>query len=55
LLPVQNILANEKWELDKQKIKLAESWGYEVLVIWESEYKQSPELIIDKCIKYLTN
>jgi hypothetical protein len=55
LLPVQNILANEKWELDKQKIKLAESYGYEVLVIWESEYQQSPELIIDKCIKYLTN
>jgi hypothetical protein len=47
--------AQEKWNADKKKIDLIKDAGYEVLVIWESEYKQSPELIIDKCIKYLSN
>jgi G:T-mismatch repair DNA endonuclease (very short patch repair protein) len=47
--------AQEKWDIDKKKIELAESYGYEVLVIWESEYQKNKELTINKCIEYLTN
>jgi hypothetical protein len=48
------ITAFEKWEIDKQKILLANSHGYEVLTIWESEFVENPNHIINKCIKFLT-
>ena len=55
IIPVQNISAQQKWDLDKRKTELAESYGYEVLVIWESDYHKDPETIINQCIKYLNN
>ncbi len=55
IVPVLKISAKEKWELDKKKKELAESYGYEVLVIWESEYGKDKETIINKCIKFLNN
>jgi hypothetical protein len=45
--------ALEKRKIDEDKIKLAESHGYEVLVIWESDYKENPEHIINKCLNFL--
>lgn len=47
--------AQEKWEADKKKIRLAESHGYSVLTIWESDYRQYPETIIKQCIKHLNS
>jgi G:T-mismatch repair DNA endonuclease (very short patch repair protein) len=47
--------AQEKWDIDKKKIELIKKAGYEVLVIWESEYQENKELTINKCIEYLTN
>ena len=55
IIPVSNITAKEKWEADKKKKELAESYGYEVLVVWESEYKKDPEQMINRCIKYLNS
>lgn len=45
--------ANEIWQYDIDKIKLAESHRYKVLTIWESEYYENPEETIQKCIKFL--
>lgn len=42
-----------RWKKDKEKIKVAEDQGYEVLVIWESEYKQNKEDVIKQCIQFL--
>lgn len=53
VIPVCNIKASDKWDIDKEKIKLAESHGYEVLVVWESDFIENQELIINKCIKFL--
>jgi len=48
-----NCTAKEKWESDKQKLDLIKKCGYKVLIIWEEEYKKSPETIIKKCINFL--
>ena len=37
-----------------EKIKCAESYGYKVLTIWESEYKKDKKGTIQKCIDFLT-
>lgn len=50
-----NCTAQEKWNFDETKINLIKSCGYEVLVIWESEYNENKELTISKCIEYLNN
>lgn len=47
--------AHEIWEYDKNKIELAESYGYDVLVIWEKDYHDNPETIIKKYIEFLLN
>jgi G:T-mismatch repair DNA endonuclease (very short patch repair protein) len=39
--------------MDRKKIKLAESKGYRVLIIWESEFFKNKENAIKKCIDFL--
>ena len=51
---ISKICAKDKWEIDSIKIKCAESYGYKVLTIWESEYKKDKEGTIQKCIDFLT-
>lgn len=43
------------WEYDKQKTQCAITHGYEVLRIWESDYKQNPLETINKCITFLNS
>lgn len=43
----------EIWIYDKQKNECAQKNGYQVLYIWESEYKQNPIDTINKCINFL--
>ena len=56
---VGNILNNkptkayEIWAKDAKKKTLAEELGYEVLVIWESEFLEFPKTTIEKCLKFL--
>ncbi len=50
----KNITAQDMWDKDKQKKLLAEQNGFEVLVIWDSEYRWGvKEKIINKCIAFL--
>lgn len=49
------ITAQEKWDNDKIKFENAINKGYQVLVIWESEYKENKDATIKKCIEFLTN
>lgn len=55
IIPVLGITATEKRELDEKKKKLAEYYGYEVLVVWESEYHKDLVGTIQKCIKFLND
>ena len=46
-------LARDVWKSDEAKANTAIQKGYQVLVIWESEYKQDPINTINKCINFL--
>ena len=40
---------------DNEKYKFAKKNGYTILVVWESEYKKEPEVVMQKCISFLTS
>ena len=48
-----NKYAWEIWEKDERKINVAKKHGYDVLVVWESEYLVNKDYVIEKCIKFL--
>lgn len=52
--PRTKIKASDKWKIDQEKINFAQSLGYEVLVIWEHDYKTDKEKVLKKCIQFLT-
>ena len=52
------ISAKTIWEKDKEKEELYNSLGYKVIYIWEKDYKDNPDLVIENVInkiKELTN
>lgn len=50
---VKQKFAKEIWEYDKIKTNIAEKYDYNVLSIWESEYRNSKEETIKKCIDFI--
>ena len=49
----KELTAKDIWERDTKKLEAAKSRGFDVLVIWDSEYKKNKEEIINKCIEFL--
>jgi len=49
----KEITAQEIWDKDKEKIKIAKENGYDVMVVWDREYKKDKEGILQKCINFL--
>jgi DNA-directed RNA polymerase subunit RPC12/RpoP len=47
------LTAKETWEKDRKKIDIAIDSGFDILVIWESDYKKDKQGTIDKCINFL--
>lgn len=52
--PRTKLKAIDKWNIDSVKLQYARDRGYEVLVVWESDFKKNKEEIIKKCIQFLT-
>ena len=48
-------IAKDIWERDKHRLSILESLGFKVLVVWESEYAEDPDSVVDKCIKFLSD
>ena len=48
-----NESAKEIWDKDNDKKYLANEFGYEVLSIWEFDYKENKQREINKCINFL--
>lgn len=51
--PVTKKNAHEIWCFDSEKIDFARKKGYEVMVVWESDYRMSPDKIIQQCLEFL--
>jgi hypothetical protein len=47
--------SEERWEYDMIKMSAAESLGYDVMTVWESEWRTSPKQTLDKCIQFLNS
>ena len=47
------LTAAEIWKKDADKINTAKKYGYDVLVVWESEYLLNKDYVIEKCINFL--
>lgn len=45
--------ASEIWKRDKEKKSAANKLGFDVLTIWDSEYRKYPEETLKKCLSFL--
>jgi hypothetical protein len=45
--------AAEIWEKDEQKINIAKESGFDLLIVWDSEYKKDKNKTIKKCLDFL--
>jgi hypothetical protein len=52
--PRTKLKAIDKWSIDSIKLQYAQDQGYEVLVVWESDFKKNKAEIIKQCIQFLT-
>lgn len=52
-IKAKNKRAELIWEYDNIKIKTAKDQGYDVLTIWESEYRNDKEATLQKCIDFI--
>jgi hypothetical protein len=51
--PIMKISANKIWEKDYIKNKWMMDRNYQVLVIWESEFRKYPDETLNKCLDFL--
>ena len=50
---ITNISYKKIWEKDKIKKEVAEQHGYEVMIVWESEFYKNEEDVVQKCKKFI--
>ncbi len=55
-LPGKQLLAQEIWKKDQKRINLLLQTQEisQILIVWQQEYKNNPEEILNKCIQFLT-
>ena len=53
--PNNHVSAEKLWELDKKKVDWLTNKGYNVLVVWESEFTLNPKKTVEKCIEFINN
>lgn len=51
--PNYNRFAKEIWNEDKQKVDWLKQKGYNVLIIWESNYIENKQKIINQCVDFI--
>lgn len=52
--PITKRSSSEQWTIDAAKLSKLKSNGYDVLVVWESEYKKHRNETLQKCQTFLT-
>lgn len=46
---------NEIRRKDSDRVRILEQLGYEVLIVWEADYKRDPETTVKKCKEFLND
>jgi len=49
----RQFIASEKWEYDKKKLDELKDKGYDVMVVWEDDYRTNPDKILGMCIGFM--
>ena len=52
---INKLTAKEIWCSDKVKISFLKSKGYDVMIIWESDYEKNEKIIERKAVEYIKN
>ena len=47
--------AEEIWKYDLDKVEFLKKNGFDILIIWEEDYKKDPKQILEKCIEFINN
>lgn len=50
-----DMVAEDVWERDARKIELISSLGYDVMVVWESDFYDDSRKVIEKCMEFLSD
>lgn len=45
--------AGDIWDYDQQKINFISNLGYSVLVVWESDYRENKDAVLELCLEFL--
>ena len=53
--PHKKITANEVWKLDEIKLSLIKNMGYDVKVVWEKDYKNNKNEVLNECANFIKN
>jgi len=51
--PFHDKTAKELWEIDEDKKNIAERNGFEEFIVWEKDYRENKEKVINECINFL--
>lgn len=49
------LYVKDVWEYDNKRINEIKRMGYDILIVWENDYRNDRESIIDECMKFLYN
>ena len=49
----KNLTSQDIWDKDSNKFNIASKNGYEILTIWDSEFKKNKNHTINKCLHFL--
>ena len=49
----KNKTAKNLWDYDKLKKEVAEEENFDVLTIWENDYRKNKKEVLENCIKFL--
>ena len=51
----KHFLVSDKWKQDENRIDILKKNGYEILIIWEKDFKENKKIIIEKCKNWIKN
>ncbi len=51
--PFNSLKSEDIWNIDKMRIEILKSLNYDILIIWELDYKNNKELVMNNVINFL--
>lgn len=49
----EKLTEDEKYEYDQIKLNALRKRGFEILIVWDSEYKKDPEKVLQECLNFI--